>query len=185
MLCMKKVILGVILSLAVVSVALATPPYEDRVYINGQFWKYVESGTDVCAQVNTIPDVAGCQYIEYRDGAHIVYANFNSPEYQDKLHVNGELWRSDVAQGKDVCELVRNTFGSCNYIRFDAENDIHYVETDENVGNDHIYVDGTLWRDDVLSGTNICEMVRNEFGACKYQAFTIGGGQSKHYVSVK
>ena len=183
---MKYILLGIILSFATVSVAFATSPYRDQVFINGQFWKYLESGSDVCAEVEAIPDVAGaCQYMGFEDGAHFVYANFNSPQYQDSIYVNGELWVTDVAEGKDVCKLVRHTFGSCNYIRFDAETDTHIVETDEFIKRDEVYVNGYLWRNDVYPGTNICELVRNEFGSCSYDAFTIGGDQPRHFVGVK
>ncbi len=45
------------------------------------------------------------------------------------INVDGEVWRSDVNSGQDVCALVREEKGSCDYSYYDIGSRTHFVTT--------------------------------------------------------
>jgi hypothetical protein len=121
-------------------------------------------------------------------GGSLMYA---SPLAKENIYVNGELWQANVVSGVDICDIVAGKLGACKYVMYDEEARSHHVRVNTYGVRDWVYVDGLLWKDDVEPGTNICGIVRSEFGSCSYQAFTTGSDdesvmfQPKHFVSVK
>jgi hypothetical protein len=79
----------------------------------------------------------------------------------ESVVIDGQLWDQKVQKGDDICQVVRNEFGSCWYLSFDEVTLTHEVQT----SNNKIYIN---WFEGSSVNTGPSFMVPASTDICKY-----------------